>query len=287
MLWKEAAERKISLEDWDGDTVGRLVEFLYTGSYQYPKPVPIGRPVPAASGGGSSRLDSLEVLQSCDSGDDGPLRLDPGRPLTPLDRYLCHALSDDHKTGTEGLESLESFEPAQYDYRETLLSHAKVYALAHYKSINPFKTLALKHLTMTLSRINPIQPESHIASNVIDLISYVYSHTDPLITSEEPLRRLSSQFAALNFPALQATAKMTELMGEGGEFVKDLMTKVGRRLISAEKGVHSGMSLIPIQFVSGTRVRRLLLGSLFGLQLKTQNTESQRPHLPQKPIRNQ
>lgn len=29
--WSETTECKLSLHEWDGETVGRLVEFLYTG----------------------------------------------------------------------------------------------------------------------------------------------------------------------------------------------------------------------------------------------------------------
>ena len=36
--WKDSAEGKIVLVDWDGDTVGRLLEWLYTGDYESPLP---------------------------------------------------------------------------------------------------------------------------------------------------------------------------------------------------------------------------------------------------------
>lgn len=57
--WKEATERKIDLNDWDGDTVGRLVEFLYRGNYQYPDPAPISAEdatTPQGSHGSSGSL---------------------------------------------------------------------------------------------------------------------------------------------------------------------------------------------------------------------------------------
>lgn len=254
-VWREATEQKINLEDWDGDTVSRLVEFLYTGNYSYPDPVlkPANQPEPAGSAGGpnlQSPTNPPNTAQSGDPADNEPL-LDPDRPLTPLDRYLRRTLPDDyHKPDAE---CLERFEPAQYDYKEALLSHAKVYALAHYKSVNSLQTLAFNRLVITLSRINPIQPDSHISSNIIDLVNYVYSHTDALASSEEPLRGLISQFAALNFIVLQPKEEMAELINEGGDFVKDLMSKVWRRLKASEKRLYYD------QFISDIRVSAFLL----------------------------
>lgn len=223
--------------------MGRLVEFLYTGDYQYPDPELVS-------------LEHASVVSDKGSSHRPPTSSDvsgestyPERPLTPLNRCLRHGLSNGDKTVTRGLES---FEPSQYDYKETLLSHAKVYALAHYKSVNVLRSLALKHLITTLSRISPVQPNSHIILNVIDLVNYVYSHTDSLASSEEPLRRLVSQFAALNFTALYTKEEMVEFISEGGDFITDLMTKVNRRLRVAE----NGLSLDPKvgRFVSGIRV---------------------------------
>lgn len=36
--WKESQDRRIELPDWDAVTIGRMVEFLYRGSYCYPDP---------------------------------------------------------------------------------------------------------------------------------------------------------------------------------------------------------------------------------------------------------
>lgn len=224
--------------------MGRLVEFLYTGNYQYPDPelVSLGYTPVASDEGFNHRAPAVSDV-------NGKSATDLDRPLTPLNRCLRHGSLDSAKAVTKGLES---FEPSQYDYREALLSHAKVYALAHYKSVNLLRALALKHLITTLSRISPVQPNSHIISNVIDLVNYVYSHTDALANSEEPLRRLVSQFSALNFTALYTKDEMAEFISEGGDFVKDLMSKVNRRLRVAEKGPNLDSKVG--RFVSNIRV---------------------------------
>lgn len=258
-VWKESAERKINLEDWDEETVGRLVEFLYTGNYSYPDPEPIlpGMQVSVVLDRGASQQSprSPETIQS--QGSDGGSPSDQHRPLTPLDKCLPRCLLENRKTDAE---RLELFLPDQYGYKEALLSHAAVYALARYKAVDSLQILALRRLTMTLSRISQILPDSGLPLGVIDLVKYVYSHTDALSSSEEPLRRLISQFAALNFPALQTGAEFVELMSEGGDFVNDLMVKVSRRLVAAETGL--GINVTggsgPLRFISRIRVSVLL-----------------------------
>lgn len=257
-FWKEGSDRRIILEDWDGDTVGRLVEFLYTGDYQYPDPelVSLGNTSQTVSGEGS-RHKPPASLGLRDFSSDPVVDLE--RPLTPLNRCLRYGLSDG---GVTDPKSLEYFEPSEYDYKEVLLTHAKVYALAHYKSVNLLRSLALKRLLMTLSRISPVQASSHIALNVIDLVNYVYAHTDALASTEEPLRRLVSQFAALNFTALHTRDEMAEFIAEGGDFVKDLMAKVCRRLKVVENGPEIDSKTC--RFVSNIRVCIIVWKSLRG-----------------------
>lgn len=48
------------------------------------------------------------------------------------------------------------------------------------------------------------------------------------------MRRLVSQFAALNFPALQQTEGMEKLLCREGDLARDLMQKVCRRLVVSE-----------------------------------------------------
>lgn len=265
-VWKESAERKINLEDWDKETVGRLVEFLYTGNYSYPDPEPIlpEQQVSAVLDRGASQQGTKTpgtrtpgTIQSQGSGGDSPS--DRHCPLTPLDQCLPRCLLENRKTDAE---RLELFLPDQHGYKEALLSHAAVYALARYKAVDSLQILALKRLTMTLSRISQILPGSRLPLGVVDLVKYVYSHTDALRSSEEPLRRLISQFAALNFPALQTGAEFVELMSEGGDFVNDLMAKVSRRLVAAETGLAISVTggSGPLRFISRIRVSVLLFG---------------------------
>lgn len=58
--------------------------------------------------------------------------------------------------------------------------------------------------------------------------------------SEEPLRKLTSQFIALNFAAFQTELKAVELVAKGGDFVKDIMAKICRRIPEPEGGIATG-----------------------------------------------
>lgn len=249
--WKEATEHRIDLKDWDSDTVARLVEFLYIRDYPYPDPTPL------VSKGEPTNEDPDSINKDPGSGAPpakGPTsELDHSRPLTPFNEYLEKSLPPTKDPPATDEERLEPFDPEDYNYEEVLLAHAKVYALANYKSVDTLRALALKRLLLALWRLHPIVPASHISMNIVDLANYVYANTDDLVNSEEPLRKLTSHFIALNLAAFQTEPKAVELMAQGGDLVKDLMAKICRRIPEPEGclwgGGHSKKG-----YISGIRV---------------------------------
>lgn len=118
----------------------------------------------------------------------------------------------------------------RYDYGDVLLSHAKVYHLAHYKAIDALQMQALQHLLDLLSRIDPmeISSGSDNAGNIVGLARYAYDNTDHLENHEEPLRRLISHFIASNYSALRSTSDLAQMLGEGGDIVVDVMDNLYR-----------------------------------------------------------
>lgn len=241
--WKESTDRRIDLQDWDSDTVARLVEFLYVQNYPYPDPTPFGDPEPTGS--------DPEATKPTDEATDSDL--DSSRPLTPLGECLREFIPPDQDAPITDEERLENFDPADYDYEDILLAHAKVYALANYKSVDTLRILALKRLLLALCRLHPIQPASHISLNIVDFASYVYANTDHLMRSEEPLRKLTSQFIALNLAAFQTEPKAVELVAKGGDFVKDIMAKICRRIPEPEGGITTG-GRSKNKYISGIKV---------------------------------
>lgn len=263
--WKEALERRIHLKDWDSDTVASLVEFLYVDDYAYPDLSPIGperaptmtspEPVDAAAGGLEPRLDSRR------------------RPLTPFNECLRHGIPPNSPVARTDGQRLEGFDPADHDFGQILLAHAKVYALANYKGIDALRALALKRIFLTLARLHPLQSASRSSMSIVDFAIYVYANTDQLSRSEEPLRKITSQFLALNLAAFYTEPQAVELLAQGGDLVKDLMSKICRTLPDPDDVFWAGGSpqtryisglrvSIPLSYISGLLIRqsRLLPG---------------------------
>lgn len=224
--WKEALERRIHLKDWDSDTVARLVEFLYATNYSYPDPSPINPEQPPTEG------DPEPVGTTAGNTESRP---DGDRPLTPFVECMRRSLPPCPVDAMTDGQRLERFNPAEYDFGEALLAHAKVYALANYKGIDVLRAFALKRMFLTLARLHPLQPASHISVNIVDFASYVYANTDPLSSSEEPLRKMTSQFVALNLVAFQTESRAVELVAQGGDLVRDLISKICRVLPGPEE----------------------------------------------------
>lgn len=228
------------------------MEFLYVGHYQAPSPTQppdigpesiiseddtyqqdIDTPTTSQSvRPGMAQCDSAGVtLSDLITPPVGP------RPLTPLWRFgLEHQNHSNPFTERDSLEvlGLRSCNPAICGYGEVLLAHAKVYSLAQNQEVEVLRKLAYRRLLSTLLSIGEVEPGCQVVVDLIDLLRYVYSHTVSSESSEEPLQNIVSQFAALNFPALQSRDEMTGLMREGGKLASDLMKKVCKRLVSSE-----------------------------------------------------
>lgn len=135
---------------------------------------------------------------------------------------------------TRGEESHSYTDPSSQetrDYQDFLLTHARVYALAQSLSIEALQRMAYLLLLRILASLSPIVSGFSAADDTVVLLRYVYANTTG---SREPMRELVSHFAALNFPALQCTNAMKELVGQGGELAMDLVDKVCRRLVASE-----------------------------------------------------
>lgn len=98
--------------------------------------------------------------------------------------------------------------------------------LAQERSIKPPQTLALQRLHATLVHLSPIQPDSHVSTNIVDLAKYVYDKANKIASTEDALRKLVSQFMAFNFSALQAAPGIIEMIAKGGDFSKDMMVRM-------------------------------------------------------------
>lgn len=109
-----------------------------------------------------------------------------------------------------------------------LLDHAKVYALAQHKGVEALQKLALRGIKDGLATRAARETYS---GAVVELLRYVYSHTQFLENSKEPLRELVARFTADGFQRL-FTVRVVELFGDA-EFVDfrlDVLFKICERL---------------------------------------------------------
>lgn len=231
--FEEIDRPRILLRDWDEQTLGRLVQFMYTGNYRYPGPGPEDDSLPPVVGGatvpaGPDLLRSPKVTPSADDQTDDSSEQD--------NSITCDA------------DWLEQVNVDLFDFEEVFLAHVSVYALAHRQSIAVLKTLSFDRLSQTLWYLHPFGPNPHLAGNIVTLATYVYAN---LTDVEEPLRLLVSKVVGRNFSRWHADPAAVEMMCRGGDFVRDVLPSVCTLL----DGV--GVSELPVASVGTRYIARL------------------------------
>ena len=213
--WEESVNREIDLEEWDADTVSRMIEYLYTKDYTWQKNGKF-KPVPVI------------VSEESPSVDHSP---DAMRPLTPISglieyrekqRRLCQF--NDKLGHVDKEEALG----------ELFLVHAKVYALANYRAIEKLSELALDRLLHSLSVFQSTEYNPQQIGYIVELVSYVYENTCWRIGKPEPIRQAVTRFIALELTKLDSTGEISVLMSTYGDFACDLLSDLTRRIKLAE-----------------------------------------------------
>ena len=241
--WKESAERKIALEDWDAETVGRMVDWLY--NEDYPAPCPREE---------QTRSESPEIVQQDDPWPPPP-RSRKAKKTRNLSRHLEGQPTDNSEIQEKGrvhpllplshmsygetslhLRDLrnESFQAwaskktrstHTLDYADVLITHAKVYVLAGYILLPALQSFAFTHVKEVLVFVGPIVSGTQLVPNLVAFIRYVYANTNGLANSQDPLRELITTYVALNLAGF-AGEEADHLEEEGGDFVRELCDKI-------------------------------------------------------------
>jgi hypothetical protein len=152
------------------------------------------------------------------------------RPLTPISRCLNIEPPVEVSKTAAGMFEDASFPYADHCYLGPLLAHAQVYSFAQYHFLPSLQTIALQRLTQFLRRMDC--SETHAIHEISELIRFVYDHTSTTGTDEEPLRKLASHFAAINYTNLMK-GEFEEQICLVGDFAVDLGRKVCRRLLAS------------------------------------------------------
>ena len=216
--WEESVKREINLDEWDADTVGRMVDYLYSKDYTWQKSGKF-KPAPVAV---SEKSPSVEHLFRA------------VRPLTPPTRLIEDRCTSylpynewvlDHANKEEGSGEL-------------LLMHAKVYALADYWAIEGLSDLALDRLLRTLEAFQVTKCVPQQTGYIVELVSYIYENTCSRFENQEqePMRQTVTRFIALEFTKLNSKREISELMGTCGDLARDLSSDLTRRIKLAEVG---------------------------------------------------
>lgn len=254
---KALKERKIVLHDWDQGTVGRLVEWLYTGDYGSPCPTKVGYNV---------ITDIIHQATALDA-NKAPIvdTEDPPQPLTPFAKKALDVFKKNfHESSTQVLDrwlKTCKHDPHELNFETTLLAHAKVYSLAQKTFLADLQALAFQHLDSLFDWIDSrIVAKSPIVSDLVTLTEYVYANTNRPKIGEEPLRDLLTTLIAKNFGCFNDGEKgqVRRLMDGGGDFGTDVWEKVGRHVGALGKDLresHENIASLETE-LSGYRKKR-------------------------------
>lgn len=254
--WKDSTEHKILLEDWDPQTVGRLLEWLYTGDYESPFPAEAPQPkaenleVPAQNTSVHPNPDA-KVPQSSPKNESAK---GSQRPLMSLaDIPFNKAEPELRPSNAEAFKQWASkypHSPCVLNFEAALLTHARLYALADYMLLPALQAQIFQRLKALFSFISTAAYTSSsgvatlslplantpVIGNIITLIQYVYANTTRLESEDEPLRELISTFVALHYDQFDDEGgEVLEFMAQGGDFQGDVHDKVRRNEIALKK----------------------------------------------------
>ena len=245
--------------DWDPETVGRLLEWLYSGDYESPYPTKVPQPgaevleVPVPETSVPSNSNAKEGSQSTPKSESAK---GSQRPLIPLAKYPFN--ETDPELRPCDAEAFKQWvlkfphSPCVLDFQASLLTHAKLYALADYMLLPTLKAQSFQRLKALLLFISaptyssaantatlslPVT-NTPVIGNIVALVRYVYANTTRLESEDEPLRGLISTFIALHYDQFDDEGgEVSELVKQGGDFVVDLHDKVRRNVIALKQEV--------------------------------------------------
>ena len=245
--WKDSSERIIVLKDWEPETVGRLLQWLYTDDYEAPYPAEVSPSV-------AQTLKRRVSEKSLPSNEDAKDVVEIGTPkkigsangsqmvLKPLKDMEYNKA--DAKLAPSHAEAFSLWTAAYkksflsvLNFEDTLLAHAKLYSLADYMLLPVLQAHAFQRTkavllfmhTYYLPLLGPYSSPFNqpVIVNIITVIRYVYANTVRLVSEEEPLRELISTFVALNYDQFGDNGRVVrKFMGQGGDFQEELHDKM-------------------------------------------------------------
>ncbi|KAH0602721.1 uncharacterized protein H6S33_008371 [Morchella sextelata] len=197
-VWKEVTEKKIDFSDWDGDTVGRFLQFMYVDDYQIHEP-------------------NREEFEP-------EFAREYHRASEPFD-CICKELFRSENINVLLLHT-KVYALAQYKDVEVL----QMLALNRIEDI-------LSRIPPCLST-NTLETAltEKIIKYILEVLSYIYENICTREYSDEPIRRLFLDFVAKNIRLLNLKDRedVWTLLGEGGDLTTEMLRTVIGRLVEVE-----------------------------------------------------
>lgn len=260
----EARKGFATLEDVDGDTFVRFIEWAHKGFYTPAECTTIENESPPQSGS-QNRDEAMTTAQEQQSDVEVTLPLQEewypsSEPIqvstieSPPELIYWHQSVPSAKKNKKSKRAVvkEEFISREYtihpvvlqappprpnkshqeDYTDVFLSHARLYVFADKYDIEPLKVLALEELHATLA-IHTLHA-AH-TGDVITLLRYIWGNTAESTERGEDLRTLMTQYVGWKMDILIKDEDLKNLMIEdGGSLLGNFMTMVGKRISKAK-----------------------------------------------------
>lgn len=134
------------------------------------------------------------------------------------------------RKNTIGLPPPRQNQSPSENYSDVFLSHARLYVFAEKYDIQPLKLLALDELHAILV-VFTLYPDR--TGDIVDLLRYVYTHTDEPREGIEDMRTLMTHYVGYQMDTLMGDQDLKDFMIEdGGPLLGDFISMVGRRISS-------------------------------------------------------
>ena len=234
---------------FDGETVGRLAQYLYLANCDFPgKPRARTTAFPETVSGGGSASNT--------SGSDK--MYGEGSARIPVQSRLPGMYSTGAAPPRFAVPPKVPATPSR-GYRVDFLMYAKLYILSYSQGIDALSNLCISHLSRELSAIPSPTVDPGILEDIVALLRYVYySPRDvvppkPLLLAWTKLQGLASKQCAPNIDVMAENQEFTALLEGGGALARDILVDTVRRLRSVEASVN-----VPVRAgkVRGGWVRR-------------------------------
>ena len=237
---------------FDGETVGRLAQYLYLANCDFPGksrarttalPGTVsGGPMPTTPGdirdfsGGASLSDEMFDEDGMGSEDEMSDDDAAGAPVyAPLPRMFSARAAPPHPTvPPKGPVALSRGNSVDF------LMYAKLYILSYSQGIDALSNLCISHLSRELGAIPSPPVDPQILENIVALLRYVYcsprdaAPPKPLQPAWTKLQGLASKQCAPNIDVMAENQEFTELLQGGGALARDILVDTVRRLRSVE-----------------------------------------------------